>query len=165
MRLYVMRHGPAEDTSASGRDEDRELTPSGRDRVRAVATLLQREGELPGRILSSRLERAHATAHIVAATAKAAGWEGAIETVRELTPGGRSLDFARSLLKGGAFAPMIVGHEPDLSALVEHLLEARLPLPMDKAMVVALELHQGAPATLRFVVEPRATVIVNDRRG
>jgi phosphohistidine phosphatase SixA len=30
MKLYVMRHGPAEDFSASGRDFDRALTASGR---------------------------------------------------------------------------------------------------------------------------------------
>ena len=44
MKLYVMRHGPAHDDSPSGRDADRALTVSGRERVAAVAKALMDEG-------------------------------------------------------------------------------------------------------------------------
>ena len=40
MKVYVMRHGPAEDDSPTGRDADRALTTSGRDRTRSVARAL-----------------------------------------------------------------------------------------------------------------------------
>ena len=66
MKLYVMRHGPAQDDSPSGRDADRALTPSGRERVAAVAKSMLAEGEAPFSILSSPLVRAVETAEVVA---------------------------------------------------------------------------------------------------
>jgi phosphohistidine phosphatase len=165
MRLYIMRHGPAEDYSSTGRDEDRALTPTGRERVREVARLLAREGEMPVRVLTSRLIRARETADIVLARAKVDGGEGNVETVHELAPGGQSFELAQRLARESAASPILVGHEPDLSSLVERLLGAPPPLPMDKAMVVALELSDAQPATLRFIIEPRSTAIVHDNRS
>ena len=167
VKLYVMRHGPAEDTAATGRDEDRALTASGRDRVRNVVKLLQREGEMPGRILASRLVRAHQTAEIVAAAAKAAGWRGTVETVAELAPGGKNVALCHALVRAhgsDAAGPMLVGHEPDLSSLIDDLLGSPMPLTMDKAMVDALELGDDGAATLRFILEPRAVAVVHDAR-
>jgi phosphohistidine phosphatase len=165
MRLYVMRHGPAEDNAATGRDEDRALTRKGRERVQEVAQLLVREREVPARLLASRLVRAQQTADIVGAVARAGGWNGETETVPELAPGGRTIDLVRGLAKSSTNAPMVVGHEPDLTALVERLLIDAMPCPMDKGMVVALELDLAGPARLRFIVDPRAVAVVHDARG
>jgi phosphohistidine phosphatase len=164
MRLYVMRHGPAEDLSATGRDEDRELTPQGRDRVRDVVRLLVREGEMPGQVLTSPLVRASQTADLVIAAAKAGGWEGAAETAYALAPGGNGVELVWKLQHVAAVGPMIVGHEPDLSSLVATLLGQPAPLPMDKAMVVALDIGHGPTATLRFIVDPRTLALVHDAR-
>jgi len=158
-----MRHGPAEDDSPTGRDEDRALTERGRERVRGVVQLLVREGELPGRVISSHLVRARETADIVVSGLAHHAASAAKETALELAPGGRSLDLARRVEARGV-ATMVVGHEPDLSALVAELLGDAMPLPMDKAMVVALDLSGNAPASLRFIVEPRALTMVHDRR-
>ena len=65
-----MRHGPAEDVAASGRDFDRALTGAGRARVVRVAEVLKREGEIPSTVWTSPLARARATAEIVAS----GGW-------------------------------------------------------------------------------------------
>ena len=93
MKLYVMRHGPAEDFAPSGRDGDRALTTSGRERVRAVAKLLATEGEAPRMIVSSPLVRAMQTAEIVAAEL---GIDN-VETGHELAPGGDAAVLARAL--------------------------------------------------------------------
>ena len=66
MKLYVMRHGPAEDDAPTGRDADRALTAAGRERVAAVAKALSEANESPFAILSSPLVRAMQTAEIVA---------------------------------------------------------------------------------------------------
>jgi phosphohistidine phosphatase len=66
MKLYVMRHGPAEDHADSGMDGDRALTANGRDRVRAVAALLVDLNEEPLSIITSPLVRAVQTAEVVA---------------------------------------------------------------------------------------------------
>ena len=44
------------------------------------------------------------------------------------------------------------------------LLGQPAPLPMDKAMVVALDIGHGPTATLRFIVDPRTLRVVNDAR-
>jgi phosphohistidine phosphatase len=164
MQLYIMRHGPAEDAAATGRDADRALTSSGRDRVRSVAKLLGEQEELPLRILSSPLLRAEQTAEIVAATAKAKGWSSSVEKVPELSPEGKNVELIQKLLQAEATSAMVVGHEPDLSGLVLHLLTTPAPLPMDKATVVALEVRGDGPASLRFIIEPRAVALVHDAR-
>src|SRR6478736_3180082 len=98
MRLYVMRHGPAVDDAPSGRDDDRELTASGRRRVRAVAQALLEAGEMPKTIVSSPLARALSTAEIVSAVA-AAGHDGpAVHVRRELAPGGQLLRLTSEIL-------------------------------------------------------------------
>jgi len=106
MKLYVMRHGPAEDFSASGRDADRALTPSGRDRVRDVAKAL-----LDGAGLARALVRAHRK------------------------------------------RAMIVGHEPDLSALIQSLTSRRIE--MLKAIVVGLSANDEG-IRVRFVLDPKS---------
>src|ERR1700677_4655427 len=119
MKLYVMRHGPAEDHSRTGRDEDRALTASGRDRVRTVTQLLMREHEMPTRVLASPLVRAQETADIVAATAGLR-----VETTPELAPNGRAADLVERLRTDPTQSPILIGHEPDLSSLIELLLRA-----------------------------------------
>lgn len=159
-----MRHGPAEDHSKSHRDEDRALTASGRDRVRDVARLLAKEAELPERILTSSLVRATQTAEIVSLAMEAAGKDGKLVTAPELAPGGKQLHLVRHLRDEGGPAAMIVGHEPDLSSLVERLLGDPLDLGMDKAMVVALEVGEAA-TSLRFVLDPRGLTLLHDHRS
>src|SRR4051812_9306069 len=99
MKLYVMRHGPAEDSSASGRDADRVLTVAGRERVRLVAQALMDGAEYPFTIVSSPLARALESAEIVAEVtqlsrrarenekAQLAGATGGVEIRRELGMG------------------------------------------------------------------------------
>jgi phosphohistidine phosphatase len=151
MKLYVMRHGPAEDFAPSGRDGDRALTTSGRERVRAVAKLLATESEAPRMIVSSPLVRAMQTAEIVAAEL---GIDN-VETGHELAPGGDAAVLARALLRDERKRPMLVGHEPDLSTLVATLLDEPFDTEMLKAMVVGLQLKTDEKTRLRFVLDPK----------
>jgi phosphohistidine phosphatase len=166
MKLYVMRHGPAEDQSTSGRDADRALTQPGRDRVRSVAKALLEEREGPDAILSSPLVRALQTAEIVAASVKLT--EGAnLLTRRELEPAGAAINLVAELRGRAAKRVMIVGHEPDLSSLVGELLGHVMPRPMTKAMVVGLQVASEGDlsARLRFILEPKSLVWEHDARG
>ncbi len=158
-----MRHGPAEDKSASGQDEDRALTPSGRDRVRSAAHALVDEDEAPLLIASSPLVRALQTAEIVAAATKLSAKRGSVEIRRELAPGGDEVELVRSLLRDDKKRCLIVGHEPDLSGLIMDLVGEPVPVPMDKAMVVGLSVKPGG-ASLRFVLDPRALAFTIDLR-
>jgi phosphohistidine phosphatase len=175
MKLYVMRHGPAQDDSPSGRDADRALTPSGRERVAAVAKALDAEGEAPFAILSSPLVRAVETAEIVAEVthlsrraredkkAQRAGGTGEIEIRRELGMGTEKLALLAELVRAGRKRVMIVGHEPDLSMLVMSLVGKELEAGMGKGMVVGVKLTADPRvaglefrSTLRFVLDPKS---------
>lgn len=155
MKLYVMRHGPAEEHAQSGADADRALTGSGRERVRAVAKTLAEVGECPLRIVTSPLVRAVQTAEIVAIVTKLGDREGTLETSRDIAPGGDGATLARRLAAEGRKRVMLVGHEPDLSSIVARLV-GEFDRPFDKAMVVGLHIPADAgPVRLRFVLEPK----------
>jgi phosphohistidine phosphatase len=163
MKLYVMRHGPAEDSSASGTDGDRALTTAGRERVRNVAAALLAKDESPLTIISSPLARALQTAEIVAAITRLDERGGTLEVRREVAPGGRNYGLVEQLFATKRRRVMLVGHEPDLSLLVEELLGQAPAQGMQKAMVVGISVSdapagaQGRPIATkpRFVLEPK----------
>jgi len=171
VKLYVMRHGPAEDSSPTGRDGDRALTPDGRTRTRAVAKALKDEGEVPLSIVSSPLVRALQTAEIVAAETDLAqrvrdakgtgGSTGAVEVRRELAGGGDARGLVRELAKAGRKRVMLVGHEPDLSMLVSQLVGRHPEQGMLKAMVVGIKVDLSPAAAdelitaFRFILDPK----------
>lgn len=167
-----MRHGPAEDTSTTGRDGDRALTPDGRERTRAVARALVAEGEAPLTIVSSPLVRALQTAEIVAAVTElekrvreakgAGGASGAVEIRREMAPGGDALGLVMELAHGGRKRVMVVGHEPDVSMLVAQLANRHPEQGMLKSMVVGVKVDPPSSRAdarsgneLRFILDPK----------
>jgi phosphohistidine phosphatase len=152
MKLYMMRHGPAEEDAASGHDADRALTTAGRERVIHVAKALIAAGEGPREVLTSPLVRAVQTAEIVAIVTHAAN----LRVRREVAPGGDGARLAHFLASGGQKRVMLVGHEPDLSELLSALVGVPLARPFDKAMVTGLHLSRDSgEARLRFVLDPR----------
>ncbi len=154
-----MRHGPAEDHAVSGKDFDRALTASGRDRVKDVARALAAEDEAPHLILSSPLVRALQTAEIVAATTKLEHG-GSVLVRRTLEPSGDAYALAMECLAGEGKRVMLVGHEPDLSDLAARLSGRAFPAGLQKAMVVGLATHKDEPTRvplkLRFVLDPKS---------
>ncbi|AKT38628.1 SixA phosphatase family protein [Chondromyces crocatus] len=171
MRLYVMRHGPAEDRSATGRDADRALTAEGKGRVQAVALHLQgqRGSTSTLRILSSPLRRARETAEIMAGVLQEAERVGASELGPELREElaldadlPQTLRLASEAL-GTGVDTLLVGHAPT----VDHLLRSLAPGDGQKppatvaggfctAMVVALEPHEAAPRwRMVDMIDPR----------
>jgi phosphohistidine phosphatase len=149
VKLYIMRHGPAEDVSPTGRDADRALTPSGRDRVRATARALLEADEAPHAILSSPLVRALQTAEIVAAVARC----GDVEITRAIAPGGDGAALAKELVDQKRKRAMLVGHEPDLSELVFRLTGRHVE--MLKGMVVGVSADEEG-TRLRFILDPKS---------
>ena len=157
MKLYLMRHGPAEDRAESGFDADRALTPKGRDRVRDVAQCLMAEDEAPLHIVSSPLVRAVQTAEGVAAVTALGERSGTLTIRRELALGAGAkggLAILDELWRIPMKRTLLVGHEPDMSALFEHLMAMPLPVPFGKAMVVGLAI-EGGSAKHRFILDPK----------
>jgi len=149
MRLYVMRHGPAEGDSPTGRDFDRRLTASGKECVATVATALRERQEAPPRILSSPLIRAVQTAEIVRTTL---GVAEEVEIREELAPAENSVSLAFELARGPDAAVLVVSHAPDVSELCAALTGTRTG-GFSAGMIVALDLEVRG-AVRRFVIEP-----------
>ncbi len=138
--IYLVRHGIAEDRSATGRDEDRELTQAGTDNMQRAAAGLAWLEIKPDAIWSSPLRRARQTAEILR-DAIAPGLELAVE------PALRSeadVDATLQRLQAAAAAQalMLVGHEPHISALASALLTGTVSgarVPFKPGSVLALE--------------------------
>jgi phosphohistidine phosphatase len=165
MKLYVMRHGPAEDHAPSGADADRALTAPGRERVRNVAKLLFDSNDEPAHVLTSPLVRTVQTAEIVAVVTKLSDRNGTVEVRRELAPGGDKVKLVRDLASEGRRRVMLVGHEPDLSELISALL-GDFGRSFDKAMVVSLAVRpDGGDPRLRFILDPKTLRLDPDLRS
>jgi len=149
MYLYVMRHGPSEGDSPTGRDFDRRLTAVGRLVVESVAKELAGRGTVLARVISSPLVRAVQTAEIVRGVF---GLGGNLEIREELAPSEGSFSLAVELAASDQPA-LVVSHAPDVSDVIAMLTERRAP-SFSAGMIAALEAH-GRSASLRFVVEPK----------
>ena len=162
MKLYVMRHGSAEDQSATGDDATRALTAQGRERVRDVARALADADEAPKVVVASPLIRALQTAEIVHAHAKV---ESPLEVNAVMAPRGDALSYVRDAAKSGKKRLMVVGHEPDVSILVASLLGSPLEIGFAKSMVVGLRVPADeADAKVRFVLDPKTLQFHQDAR-
>jgi len=159
VKIYIMRHGPAEDQAPTGRDFDRRLTSTGRARTEVAAHELGR-WERPKRIVSSPLVRTIETAEVVMA---ALGLTVELETREELAPNGDAMRMLGELATQGAKRVILIGHEPDVSALTALLLPT-WSRSFDKAMIVGLKIERASlsnrtedalPAKLRFVIDAK----------
>ena len=115
MRLYFVRHGIAEDFADS--DFQRELTKRGRRRIYRAAAVIERLGIQPVKIFTSPRARSLQTADIMA---EALGMRA---TVTDAVNFGFDLADVGRLIKPlrGNDEVMFVGHNPDMSLLVNAL--------------------------------------------
>jgi len=123
MELYFFRHGEAEPPSTVRADEARELTDAGRHAVRGMAEALQRAGLRPDAICTSPLIRARQTGEILGEVL------GAAPQSDERLRSGAAFGAVQALVsERGLARMMLVGHEPDLSALLHQLTGGRVKL-------------------------------------
>lgn len=157
MELYLLRHGIAEDQSSTGRDDDRELTPDGRKKLRDTLKVAANAGVKPSLLMSSPLVRAVQTAEIAAemlayknnlAQTEALVPDSSPERVWEEVRLHREIDKV-----------MIVGHEPLFSTTVAFLLASpALLVDFKKGAIVRIDFGGFGPqprGVLRWMVVPK----------
>ncbi len=149
MKLYIVRHAAAVDRSQEIFEEARFLTPEGRIYFRKTARTMLKNGIEPALILTSPLLRAVQTADILAETLS---YSGPLLVKEELRPGfdmgllDRLLEDYRS-----ADELVLVGHEPDLSALVSVLVSASKGFNFKKGTAIKLKVDPSdLPASTAF---------------
>jgi phosphohistidine phosphatase len=152
MRLYLLRHGIAEERSISRRDADRALTPEGIEKTEVLAGRLADYGVKPTIIYSSPLVRARETAEIVA---KANNFPMQIS---ELIAAGRFDAHAAQELVDDHHKDdeiMFVGHEPDFSETVSYIIGGG-NITMKKGGLARIDLYSQHPlhGTLIWLLAP-----------
>lgn len=136
MNLYVLRHGEAVE-SPYYHDTQRPLTDLGKRQVLRTAQVLRREKKPVELILTSPLVRARETAEIVHQQIPSAS----VLTIEALVPGGNLRDLLAAINGHKAEALLMVGHEPQLSALISVLTagDEHFRVEMKKSSLARLE--------------------------
>ncbi len=136
MKIYLVRHGVAEERGGKKPDEDRALTREGKRRTRKAMRGFAKLREGTPLILSSPLVRAWQTAIILSRVLDADAPR--VETA--LAPGGDLDAVLDRLRREERESIALVGHEPDLSSLSARLGAKVL---LKKAAIARLD---GEPA-------------------
>jgi phosphohistidine phosphatase len=157
MDLLVVRHAIAEERDTFARtgkdDSERPLTAAGRRKFERGARGLRRIVKSIDLLATSSLARAVETGELLE---EAFGLDGAIR-LRELAPEANPAALLRWLGRqrpDGLVA--VVGHEPHLSGLVEHLLTGKpggfIDLKKGGACLLALEKPRAGGGALRWLL-------------
>lgn len=159
MNLYLLRHGLAAESSASGRDSDRPLTPKGERKLRQAAKAMEAL-KLPfDLILSSPYLRARQTAEVVAETF---GAQKRLEFSDTLKPNGSANELVQLLRERvpAREEVLLVGHEPFLSELIGLLVTggttSTIVMKKGGLCKLAIEsLKPGRCAALEWLLTPK----------
>ena len=160
MDLYILRHGIAEPREASGvkDDSDRALTTEGEQKMRRIAksiTALKYSFDV---ILTSPFRRAKETADIVAGVLQLKKRVKILPALAAGEPTKKLLEALQDHLNTFE-SVLIVGHEPDLSSLISHLVAGgpRMVINLKKGGLCKLtvsSLRNGRCAVLEWLVPP-----------
>lgn len=167
MIVYVMRHAEAVEASDALQDEWRYLTGKGRRAAEKISSSISKIGPKPRLTITSPLTRAVQTAEIAAGKACR---RNVVVTSELLLPGGDIAELA-SYLKGGTDARriLLIGHEPQLGALVATLLgREEQTISLKKGACVALELDpkkNEKPAAFLWYLAPGSKCITSFRKA
>jgi phosphohistidine phosphatase len=160
MRVFIIRHAIAADRAPGVVDDERRLTKRGKKRFRGAARGLARLYPPPSALVSSPLVRARQTARIAARA-----WDR-LKVRRDDALAGGSVEDVLTLLARfpASDAVALVGHEPQLSELLAHLVGSNdaARLAFKKGGVAVVDLPEGTrsvgrlaaflpPGTLRAV--------------
>ena len=139
--VFLVRHGPAEGMSAAQTDEERHLSPEGREKIERAASGLLSLGVAPEVILASPLVRARETAEILGRTLAP---EVALEATTVLAPGSQIAAIIDALGNYSQASQIILtGHQPTMGELASTLLSGwpgLLALPFKPGGIAAIDL-------------------------
>jgi phosphohistidine phosphatase len=159
MELLIIRHAIAfeRDRQRWADDAARPLSPTGIRRSRKAAAGIKELCKVPDRLLTSPLTRARETAKILT---EVAGWPRA-EISPELSPGQGAGAVLAVLAKDRSRRIALVGHQPDLSALLAACMTTNggpLPIEMKKNAIACLSFEgrvRVGHAALKWLATPR----------
>ena len=155
LQLYLLRHADAGDPMAwPGDDDERPLSAKGRRQARRLGSMLADIGWKPDVILTSPKVRAAQTARIVGKAVDVPTVdEGRLAASFDMSDIGRLLEAHPE-----ARRVVLVGHDPDFSAVASTLTGAAIELR--KGAIARIDLQDASPAAghgaLRWLIPPGA---------
>jgi phosphohistidine phosphatase len=163
MKLIIVRHAAAVDSSSAICDEERYLTPEGRVLFRKTSRTMLKNGVEPSVILTSPLLRAVQTADILA---EALSFCGPLAVRKELSPGFGMKKLERVLGEYKSVDELVlVGHEPDLSAVIASLLSLPGGFNFKKGAAVNLKINPAdlsTPAQFKWLAVGKKLLTARD---
>lgn len=159
MRVFIIRHAIAQDRGPGIVDDERRLTPRGSRRFRRAARGLACLYPAPAAMVSSPLVRARQTARIAMRA-----WDLPF-TLDDALAGGSVEEVVALLARFPEDATVaLVGHEPQLSELLAHLVGVRdaAAVEFKKGGVAVVDLPHGAasPGRLAAFLPPSVLRVV-----
>jgi len=156
VRIYILRHGIAEDAPRGGSDAARALTAEGKQKLRIVLARAREAGVRPSIILTSPLKRALETAEMAATVLDV---KRGLVTTNALAPSSTPQRVWNEIRAQRTDRVLIAGHEPLLSQVVGFLLRCpALQLDLKKGALVSLDVdagESGPSGTLKWVLTPK----------
>jgi len=159
MRVYVIRHAIAAERNRRRwpDDAERPLTAHGERKFRRLARELGKVVGRVDRLYTSPLRRTRQTAALLR---RAGGWPKAREAP-VLAPGGGAAQVLALVKRERCKRIALVGHEPDLTALLAHMLagpRAQFSGALEKGAVACLNFEgrvRAGAAHLEWLLTPR----------
>lgn len=153
IELHLLRHAHAGDALQwSGPDEHRPLSDKGEKQADRLGRFLAGAGFAPDAVITSPKVRAAQTAEIVA------GRLSVSVVVDARLAGGFGLQAVEAILRdaGDPIRPVLVGHDPDFTDLVE-ILTGSSAVTMKKGAIVRIDIERPLAAgtgSLAWLVTP-----------
>lgn len=159
MKIYILRHGIAEDALGGQPDSDRALTPEGKKKLRSVLRTAEAADVSPSLILTSPLRRALQTAQIAAEVLK---YKGELLQTKTLVPSSQPRTVWDEIRVHKDEAEILLcGHEPLFSSLTAYLLGSPgLQIDYKKGALACVEIdHFPAEphGVLKWMLTPKLT--------
>lgn len=154
MDLYFLRHGKAEERAYGKEDFERRLVERGVADVTLVAQRLKSAAISFDAVYTSPYPRAHETAKIVATTLNLTSHL----TVRtEIRSGWFRIGELQALTSAHSSRESIlfVGHEPDLSTIIEQLCGARCDMKTSSLACISVARPEPGYGVLQWLLSPR----------
>ena len=157
MKLYIIRHAPAEDRSqfalTNQPDSLRPLTEKGRQRMMDVFKFFKKQESKIDMVLSSPFTRCQQTSDIC----KEFYPEANFISSENLTPDFLAEDLLNEIQSYGAESIAIIGHEPDLGQFISWLLfnQATNRFPMKKSGIAKMDLYEDGRTYLKWMLRPK----------
>lgn len=157
MRLYLLRHGIAENGRAGSPDSERALTAEGRRKLKDVLGVARMAGVAPDLIVTSPYKRALQTAEVAA---QVLGYQAGLVHSEALTPDGSPADvWTEVRAYRDQNNVLLVSHEPLMGNLFGYLLGVpALHVDFKKGALARIDFDTFGPhprGVLRWFLPPK----------